>query len=72
MLLFPCACGHLHTDALLTSTLGAGAAWFPFFRYERTRVYDRCLAVFFVFISTLIFIKNFPDVLWFGHEPLLR
>ena len=72
LLVFPCICGHLHTEALPTSGLGVVLAWYPFIRYERARILDRCVAVFFVLFTSLVFLKNVADVLWFGHEPLFQ
>lgn len=71
LMLFSCICGHLGMDALPTSTSGVMLAWFPFIRYSRTRIVEQCLAVFFVLIPTLIFLKNVADILWCGHNALL-
>ena len=72
LFVFPCMCGHLYTDALPTSGFGVVLACYPFIRYERTLIFDRGLAVFFVLLPSLLFVKNVADILWFGHEALFR
>jgi hypothetical protein len=57
-------CGCFGTDALPTSSFGVVLAWYPFIRYERARILDCCLAVFFVLFASLIFLKNVP--MFFG------
>jgi hypothetical protein len=66
-----CMCGYNGTESLLGNVAGftfVGCAWLhdkgP--RYRRITIAG-CLA-----FASLLFIKNVSDVLWTGHEALLR
>ena len=67
---FMCICGHLGQDALVATVPTAAVAWWGFAR--RLSRIGRLLAAGVVIIASMALAKNLLDVLWFGHDPLLR
>ena len=65
---FMCRCGYHGWEALPTSTIGAGIAWYAFVRHRKRRKLHVILAVV---IPSGVLVKNVLDILWFGHEALL-
>jgi len=46
-------------------------SWWAFARKDRPTVW-RLIVVVLVVFASLELMKNVADILWFGHEPLLR
>ena len=69
---FSCMCGHLPAEALIPSVAGAILAWVGFSRHQYASLVIRMVAFLIVVIASCIFLKNLADVLWYGHNALLR
>lgn len=66
-----CLCGHLDWFALPFSTAAASLAWLGFCRNGRWSIW-RLLVLVVAVLASLELVKNLADILWFGHQPLLR
>ena len=69
---FSCTCGRLPAEALIPSLAGAILAWVGFLRHQDASSVIRMVAFLIVLMASYIFLKNLADVLWYGHNALLR
>ena len=69
---FPCACGHLNVWAFMMTGPAVILAWLGFLRRRSPSWPWRVVSMAAVIMASLVFMKNVADVLWFGHEPLLK
>ena len=66
-----CMCGHMDWFAFPFTLVAASLSWWGFARKDRPTVW-RVIVVLLVVFASLALTKNVADILWFGHEPLLR
>ncbi len=69
--LFPCACGYLFVAALPFSAAAAALAWCGWLT-SKASLPGRLLHIIVVVVTTLLLGKTLLDVLWLGHNALLR
>ena len=67
-----CLCGHMHFVSFPGSLIGALAAWFAFLRGKDKRLISRVVIHMVVVVTTIILLKNIGDILWWGHDAILR
>jgi hypothetical protein len=72
MAVFPCTCGHLNVWSFMMTGPAVILGWLGFLRRLSPSWPLRMLSMAGVVMASLVFMKNVADVLWFGHEPLLK
>lgn len=65
-------CGHLGPEALIVTLPALALACYGWLSNRNRDSIWRAFVIFVVVLSLVVFLKNAGDVLWFGHEPLLR
>jgi hypothetical protein len=68
--MFTCTCGHLAQMALIGTVTTAVFAWWGFVR--ELPLLGRIFASVATVLASYLLVKNVLDILWFGHNPLLR
>ena len=68
--LLPCCCGHLDRWALSATVPCVFLACYTFCGIDRTMGYWRDVAGVLAILAVLVLLKNFGDVLWFGHDAV--
>lgn len=66
-----CMCGHMDWFSLPLTLAAASLSWWAFARKDQPPGW-RLIVVVLVVLASLELTKNVADILWFGHEPLLR
>jgi len=67
-----CVCGHLPAMALVLTVPGAVIAWVGWVRSGALAGLPHLLVGGTVIFSSMVFLLNFHNLLWSGHDPLLR
>lgn len=68
----PCMCGHLGSEALFATLPACALAVYAWVSNANGNAVWRVLLIIVVVVVAIVFLKNLTDVLWFGHEALLR
>jgi hypothetical protein len=72
MIFLPCMCGHLGGFALAVTLPASGLGCYGWIANKNRDLIWRGFLMFAVVLSAMVLLKNIGDVLWFGHEALLR
>jgi hypothetical protein len=64
-------CGYMDWFSFPFTTTAAWLSWWCFARKDRPSAW-RLIVVLVVVLASLAVMKNVTDILWLGHNPLLR
>ena len=67
-----CLCGHMDWVSLPGNVIAVAFAWGAFLIGKDKRVLTRVLIGLACVLATLGMLENGVDILWLGHNPLLR
>jgi len=66
-----CMCGYMDWVSFPFTATAAWLSWWGFARKDRPSAW-RLIVVMVVVLASLAVMKNVADILWLGHNPLLR
>jgi len=67
-----CACGYMDWLSLPGNIIAFTLAWKAFLAGRDKRVLTRVIITLACVITTIVLLKNGADILWYGHDPLLK
>ena len=67
-----CACGYMDWVSLPGNFIAFALSWGAFMLGKDRRPLTRVLIVVACVMASIVLLKNFADILWIGHEPLLK
>lgn len=67
-----CACGHFDHVTFAGLSVFLLMAWWLFLMGEKRRDLPTFVSAASLVLLSLLEIKCLADILWYGHEPLLR
>jgi len=67
-----CACGHMEWESVPGNMIAFALAWRALLAGKDKRVLTRMIIALACVVSTFMFVKIGADILWYGHNPLLK